>query len=173
VSSANSSPLPSGDSDHVLAVRAMARLHRMLESVDSGLTVPQYRMLAAIAQGGVRSAHLAERLAVRRPTLTALADGLVAAGYACRESEDGDRRVVRLHATDAGRAALARADAAYLGRFDRLLAELPHPERFVADLLAVGAALDARLAAALPPAESADLASTPEKSPDPQTEAVP
>ena len=93
--------------DRSAAVRVLARLHRLLESVDSGLTLPQYRVLAALAQGGVRSAHLAERLAVRRPTLTAIADGLVAAGYAERESEAGDRRVVRLIATDAGRAILA------------------------------------------------------------------
>jgi DNA-binding MarR family transcriptional regulator len=140
----------SADEARVSAVRVLARLQRMLEVADSGLTVPQYRVLAAIASGGVRSAHLAERLAVRRPTLTAIADGLVAAGYACRESEAGDRRVVRLHATDAGRDALARADDAYLTRFDRLLAEIPNPGRLVDDLLSVGAALDARLNAELP-----------------------
>ena len=84
----------------------LARLYRLIERVESGLTLPQYRVLSALDQGGVRSAHLAERLAVRGPTLTAIADGLVAAGYATRESEPGDRRVVRLHATDAGRAAL-------------------------------------------------------------------
>src|SRR4051794_9817746 len=108
-------------SDRVAAVRVLARLHRLLEATDSGLTLPQYRVLAAVAQGGVRSAHLAERLAVRRPTLTAIADGLVASGFVCRQSEDGDRRVVRLYATDAGREALAAADEAYSARFNRLL----------------------------------------------------
>jgi DNA-binding MarR family transcriptional regulator len=141
----------SGDEARVGAVRVLARLQRMLEVAESGLTVPQYRVLAAIAQGGVRSAHLAERLAVRRPTLTAIADGLVTAGLACRESEAGDRRVVRLHATDEGRAALTRADAIYLARFNRLMAEIPNPDRFIADLLTVGDALDARLQAELPP----------------------
>jgi DNA-binding MarR family transcriptional regulator len=130
----------------------LARLHRLLESVDSGLTLPQYRVLAGLAQGGVRSAHLAEHLSVRRPTLTAIADGLVAAGYAARQSEAGDRRVVRLCATDAGRAALARADEAYLAKLDPLLAEIPHAGRLVADLLVVGDALDARLTAKLPSA---------------------
>jgi hypothetical protein len=46
--------------------------------------------------------------------------------------------------TDAGRAALERADAAYLARLQPLLAELPDPERLVGGLLAVGEALDAR-----------------------------
>jgi DNA-binding MarR family transcriptional regulator len=135
--------------DRVAAVRVLARLHRMLEATDSGLTLPQYRVLAAVAQGGVRSAHLAERLAVRRPTLTAIADGLVAAGYACRQSEAGDRRVVRLFATDAGRSILAAADAAYAARIGRLLDEIPNPDAFVADLVSVGHALDARLRADL------------------------
>ena len=63
--------------------------------------------------GGERSARLAERLAVAKPTLTATAAGLVDAGYAQREAEAGDRRVVRLCLTPAGLAALERADAAY------------------------------------------------------------
>jgi DNA-binding MarR family transcriptional regulator len=145
-------------SDRVAAVRVLARLHRLLEATDSGLTLPQYRVLAAVAQGGVRSAHLAERLAVRRPTLTAIADGLVAGGFVCRQSEDGDRRVVRLYATDAGRKALAAADEAYSARFNRLLEEIPNPDGFVADLLGVGVALDARLVAKIEtPTEEATL----------------
>jgi DNA-binding MarR family transcriptional regulator len=137
------------------AVRVLARLSRVLESADAGLTVPQYRMLSALSEGGQRSARLAERLAVRKPTVTALADGLIAAGYVARESEEGDRRIVRLSLTEAGQDALQRADAAYLARLEPLLAEVPDPERFVGDLLAVGAALDARLAqqaAGRPPA---------------------
>jgi DNA-binding MarR family transcriptional regulator len=137
------------------AVRVLARLSRVLEAADAGLTVPQYRMLSALSEGGQRSARLAERLAVRKPTVTALADGLIAAGYVARESEEGDRRIVRLSLTEAGQDALRRADAAYLARLEPLLAEVPDPERFVGDLLAVGAALDARLAqqaAGRPPA---------------------
>jgi DNA-binding MarR family transcriptional regulator len=142
------------EEDRVAAVRVLARLHRVLEAADSGLTLPQYRVLAAIAAGGVRSANLAERLAVRRPTLTAIADGLVAAGLATREGEEGDRRVVRLHATEAGHAALCQADECLRGKIDPLLDEIDDPECFVACLLAVGAALDERIRAKLPvPAE--------------------
>src|ERR1035438_5155384 len=95
------------------AVLTVMRLVRTLERVDSGLTPQQYRILKMAGAGGERSARLAERLAVAKPTLTATADGLVAAGYAQREAEAGDRRVVRLCLTAAGRAALERADAAY------------------------------------------------------------
>lgn len=125
-------------------MRVLARLSRVLESADAGLTVPQYRMLSALSEGGQRSARLAERLAVRKPTVTALADGLIAAGYVTRESERGDRRIVRLALTEAGQAALARADAAYVARLQPLLADVPDREVFLDSLLAVGAALDAR-----------------------------
>jgi DNA-binding MarR family transcriptional regulator len=124
----------------------LARLSRILETAESGLTVPQYRMLGVLSDGGQRSARLAQRLAIRKPTATALADGLVAAGLAEREGEPGDRRVVRLRITDAGRDALVRADAAYVANLGPLLDQLPDPEAFIDGLLGVGAALDARLA---------------------------
>ena len=103
------------------AVLTLMRLFRALERVDTGLTPQQYRILKLVGTGGERSVRLAERLAVAKPTLTSTADGLVAAGYAQREAEAGDRRVVRLCLTAAGRAVLERADAAYAGWLGPLL----------------------------------------------------
>jgi DNA-binding MarR family transcriptional regulator len=124
------------------AARTLARLSRLLEATDAGVTLPQYRMLATLNEGGFRAARLAERLAIRKPTATALADGLVAAGYAERESEDGDRRIVRLRITAAGRQALARAEDAYRQRLRPLFAALQHEQTFVEELARVGRALD-------------------------------
>jgi DNA-binding MarR family transcriptional regulator len=121
------------------AVRVLARLHRLLDCADAGLTIPQYRMLTVLSEGGQRSTRLAERLACRKPTVTAVADGLIAAGYAVRESEPGDRRIVRLCLTDAGRAALDRAETAYLAELGPLLSG-----QLVDGLLSVGAALAER-----------------------------
>ncbi|HEY2668985.1 MAG TPA: MarR family transcriptional regulator [Rugosimonospora sp.] len=138
------------------AVRVLARLQRMLEFTDAGLTIPQYRMLVVLSEGGERSARLAQRLAVRKPTLTALADGLIAAGYAERSSEPGDRRIVRLQLTGAGRAALARADEAYLAALAPLLDRMTDPDRLVDGLTDAGDALDAWLRARGPaPAQAA------------------
>jgi len=95
------------------AVLTLMRLYRALERVDAGLTPRQYRMLKLAGAGGERSARLAEKLAVAKPTLTATADALVTAGYAEREAEAGDRRVVRLRLTDQGREAVQQADIAY------------------------------------------------------------
>jgi DNA-binding MarR family transcriptional regulator len=124
------------------AVLAIMRMARALERVDAGLSPQQYRILKLAGAGGERSARLAERLAVAKPTLTVIADGLVAAGLARREAEPGDRRVVRLRLTDAGVAAVERADAAYGQWLGTLLELTGEGDRIVADLRLITAALD-------------------------------
>lgn len=124
------------------AVMIVLRLFRALERVDSDLTPQQYRIMKLAGAGGERSARLAERLAVAKPTLTATADGLVAAGYARRDTEAGDRRVVRLCLTAAGREALDRADAAYGGWLDQVLAETGEPDLVLYALDLLNQAMD-------------------------------
>jgi DNA-binding MarR family transcriptional regulator len=126
-----------GPQDVVLGI---LRLARALDGVDSGLSPQQYRILKLAGAGGERSARLAERLAVAKPTLTTIADSLVAAGLARREAEPGDRRVVRLHLTEAGVAAVERADAAYGQWLEQILELSGNGEQIQADLrLMVGA----------------------------------
>lgn len=127
------------DPDDVLVIMRMARA---LERVDAGLSPQQYRILKLAGAGGERSARLAERLAVAKPTLTAIADSLVAAGLARRETEPGDRRVVRLHLTEAGSAAVERADAAYSEWLARLYELTGDRDRIHADLQLINGALD-------------------------------
>ena len=126
------------------AVRVMVRLRRTLERADTALTLPQYHLMAMIGAGGERSARLAEKLAVRKPTLTAAADALVAAGLIEREAEVGDRRVVRLTITDAGRAALERTEDELAGFVAPMLAEAQDPEALFDAFDALGAAMDQR-----------------------------
>jgi DNA-binding MarR family transcriptional regulator len=126
------------------AVLTVMRLFRALERIDTGLTAQQYRILKLAGAGGERSARLAERLAVAKPTLTATADALVAAGYARREAEAGDRRVVRLSLTAAGRAALERADAVYAEWLGPLLDATGDPAGVLEALGRLDAAMDER-----------------------------
>ena len=133
---------PDSSDDPQGAVLTLMRLSRALERVDSGLSPQQYRILKLAGAGGERSARLAERLAVAKPTLTAIADSLVAAGLARREAEPGDRRVVRLRLTDAGDAAVGRADAAYDQWLGQVLDLTGDSARIRADLALVGTALD-------------------------------
>lgn len=131
-----------GDQRAARAVMIVLRLFRALERVDTDLTPQQYRILKLAGAGGERSARLAERLAVAKPTLTATADGLVAAGYARRDAEAGDRRVVRLCLTAAGHEALDRADAAYGRWLDQVLAETGEPDLVLHALDLVNQAMD-------------------------------
>jgi DNA-binding MarR family transcriptional regulator len=136
-----------GATEHAArVVMIVLRLFRALERVDTDLTPQQYRILKLAGAGGERSARLAERLAVAKPTLTATADALVAAGYARRETEPGDRRVVRLCLTEAGHEALARADAAYGEWLDQLLAETGDPDQVLHALDTLNQAMDVRRA---------------------------
>jgi len=123
-------------------VMILLRLFRALERVDTDLTPQQYRILKLAGAGGERSAKLAERLAVAKPTLTATADGLVAAGYARRDAEPGDRRVVRLCLTESGRDAVGRADAAYGQWLEQLLAETAQPDQVLHALDVLNEAMD-------------------------------
>jgi DNA-binding MarR family transcriptional regulator len=137
------------DSPSVGALLTVLRISRVMERIDAGVSPQQYRMLTLIGEGGERSARLAEKLAVAKPTLTSTADSLVAAGLAYRESEPGDRRVVRLRLTEAGRAAVTRADAAYGAWFGSLLEHTGRRDEILADFQALGDALTERWRARL------------------------
>jgi DNA-binding MarR family transcriptional regulator len=152
-------PASQTDGPAVEALLTILRICRVLERIDAGVSPQQYRMLKLIGEGGERSARLADRLAVARPTLTATADSLVAAGLAYREAEPGDRRVVRLRLTEAGQATVARADVAYAEWFGGLLDHTGQREQIVADLLQLDAAMtERRRARAIAAADTASAA---------------
>jgi len=74
------------------------------------LTLPQYRVMGILAEGSAAASGLADRLAVRPPSITAVIDGLVARGLVDRKQEDSDRRKVALRLTDEGSRIVAAAD---------------------------------------------------------------
>ena len=104
------------------AARAIALAARKLERATGDLTLAQYRVLALVAGGDERASLLAERLAVAKPTVTAVVDGLVERGFVSREAVEGDRRSLRLTVTKSGRQALADAEAAMADALDQVLA---------------------------------------------------
>jgi DNA-binding MarR family transcriptional regulator len=91
----------------------IARLARQVEvataSVD--LTLSQYRALALLGEGPEAASALAEKLAVSRPSVTGVIDGLVTRKLVTREHDAGDRRRIGLDLTSEGRRLLAAADA--------------------------------------------------------------
>jgi DNA-binding MarR family transcriptional regulator len=96
------------------------------------LTLPQYRVLGILEEGSAAASGLADRLAVRRPSITALVDGLVARGLVDRRQEDTDRRRVELRLTPEGASTLARADAAVDEYLITLAGHLPDKEEAMA-----------------------------------------
>jgi long-chain acyl-CoA synthetase len=82
------------------------------------LTLPQYRVMGILVEGSAAASGLADRLAVRPPSITAIIDGLVARGLVDRKHEDSDRRRIAVRLTDEGARIVAEADRAvdeYLG----------------------------------------------------------
>ena len=94
------------------AARALTLAARALERAAAArdLTLAQFRVLVLVAAGDERSSLLAERLAVAKPTITAVVDGLVERGFVAREAVAGDRRSIRVALTPAGVAALDTAE---------------------------------------------------------------
>lgn len=132
-----------GRDDMRRAVRVLARLARILDHTDTGLSLPQYRVLAMISRGDQRSSRLAARLAVKKPTVTAIVDGLVAARHLRREVDPADRRASALRLTPLGRRALARADAALVERLEPLFSGVSAPDRLLELFAEIDGLLDA------------------------------
>jgi len=99
----------------------VASRHLERECVDAGLSLPQYRLLLFVRRGPQRAAELAARAAVRRPTLTALVDGLEKEGLLVRQMVEGDRRGIRLELTPKGAKALERAEGRLGGLLEQML----------------------------------------------------
>ncbi len=92
--------------------RTAARLARQVELalVEVDLSLPQYRILILLDEGKVAASALADRLAVSRPSVTAVVDGLVTRGLVERHHDPSDRRRVGHDLTAEGRRLLKKGD---------------------------------------------------------------
>jgi DNA-binding MarR family transcriptional regulator len=124
----------------------IARLARLLDSSNGNMSLSQYRVLGLLSSGDERATVLAARLAVAKPTLTALIDSLVDRRFVLREGSAGDRRSVVLSITAAGRDALADTQAHLGAVLADVVSRCEDPVAVVAALDSLGDALDARWA---------------------------
>jgi long-chain acyl-CoA synthetase len=131
-------------------VRTLTRLARILERNAGDLSLPQFRVLALVDEGGERASQLADLLAVAKPTITAVVDGLVERGYLKRTADCDDRRATKITLTPAGKKALYEAEHAMHARLHAILAHADDAtaiERALEDLAAaVDRARNERLA---------------------------
>lgn len=126
------------------AVRAVAIASRFLEQTcqERGLSLPQYRLLLWMRRGPRRAGELAQRAAVRRPTITALVEGLVEHGWLHRAPVEGDRRGIRLELTESGARALTETEAALGSRLRELAGAHEEPARVLDGLDALAQVLE-------------------------------
>jgi long-chain acyl-CoA synthetase len=111
--------------------RVAARLAKQVERAlgDVNLSLPQYRVLANLSEGPSPASTLAERLIVSRPSVTAIADGLVERGLVERRPDPHDRRTVIHVLTDHGFKVVASADEAIERRLHALAEHLSEHDR--------------------------------------------
>lgn len=129
MSSETTRPLEKKTAGRTAAGRTAAWLAKQVEigldSVD--LSLPQYRVLGLLDESSAFSSALAERLAVRPPSVTAIVDGLVARGLVERHGVESDRRRVDHSLTEAGLRVLETADDAVGSRLCDIAGSLDDP----------------------------------------------
>jgi len=129
--------------DHREAIRALARLSRLVERSTGDLSLAHYRVLAAVADGDERASRVAARLALGKPTISASVDALCRRGLLVRDSDTCDQRAVALCLTEAGKAALDEVETNLGTRFSALLGHTGDPAAVLSALGQLSLALDA------------------------------
>ena len=149
--------MTSNRASYARVARTIVRSARMLDRVDSGLTLPQYRLLTLLDAGDERSTALAQRLAVSKPAISTAVEILSGLGHIRRRADDGDKRASWLQITDSGVAALRQADDAYAERLTSVVERLDDPDGFIEMISAFADALDHDIAERRRPRESETL----------------
>jgi DNA-binding MarR family transcriptional regulator len=138
---------PTGlDAEAIEAVRGLIRVARVMERRAGELGLVHYRVLAAVAAGEERASRVATRLAVGKPAVSAAVAALCARGWLERSERADDQRVAQLALTAQGRAALDEVEGHMASALTGLAARTGRPREVVADLAALGGALDEVLA---------------------------
>jgi len=99
-----------------------------LALVSADLSLPQYRIMGLLTEGSAVSSALAERLAVRPPSITAVVDGLVSRGLVERRHAEADRRRVAHVLTAKGERLLDTANEAVDSRLAGIAGSLETDE---------------------------------------------
>lgn len=126
----------------IQAIRALARMARLLERSSGDLNLAHYRVLSAVAGGDERASRVAIRLALGKPTVSAAVESLCRRGLLSRADAAEDRRAATLALTPAGEAALAAVEAEMLGRLRELTDRTADGTRVLEALGELGEALD-------------------------------
>ncbi|MGA7206247.1 MAG: MarR family winged helix-turn-helix transcriptional regulator [Specibacter sp.] len=130
----------------VAAVRALVRVSRVLERSLEELSLPHYRVLAAVSAGDEIASRVATRLALGRPAVSAAVATLCERGLLERVEMAADQRSAGLRLTETGWDALTRADAAMASELRSVAAKTEHPTQLLDTLGLLNDAVSARYA---------------------------
>ena len=126
----------------VQAIRAVARMARLLERSSENLNLAHYRVLSAVADGDERASRVADRLALGKPTISAAVESLCKRGLLARQDAAEDRRAATLTLTPAGREALIAVERAMVERLRDITGRTEDPAQVIDALGELGPALD-------------------------------
>jgi DNA-binding MarR family transcriptional regulator len=116
---------------------------RSLDVLDAVVTLPQFRLLAVLADlGRVPSGQAARTLGLDRSTVTRLAGRMVAAGHVARGTDPRHRGMVTLELTPSGRDLVAAAASWRRHELARIMARLS-PAQQALVTVALGLLVDA------------------------------
>jgi len=116
-----------------LVGQVVRRLHRGTTEALAplGLSRAQSRVVRLLADGPLRMATIAERLAVVPRTVTDLVDGVEAAGLVARHPDPDDRRSTLVALTTGGRLLLERLELARRASAEQAFGRLDPADRAV------------------------------------------
>jgi DNA-binding MarR family transcriptional regulator len=105
---------------------------RSLDVLDGALTLPQFRILAVLADAGrPRAAQLARALGIEVSAVTRFTDGMVAAGFVSRHDEPGHRGAAILELSAPGEDLVGRVTVWRRQELTRIFCQLPQAERAI------------------------------------------
>ena len=155
------------------AVHALTRASRILERSLAGsgteralpeLSIADFRVLSAVAEGEARASRLATRLVLGKPAISSTVDSLVRRGLLRRDAHGGDQRAFDLGLTAAGEAARDAAESALAALVVDLVARTQHPDAVLAALAELGDGIELRQASVALAAQSARTPTNDDKS---------
>ncbi len=144
---AGTNPRNRPDAFPVEALRALARLARVMERAAGDLSLAQYRVLSAVAGGDERASRIAAKFALGKPALSASVEALSKRGLIERSVDSSDQRATALRLTTQGRRVLHQVEGTMLAQLALLTSSPEEFDRLCTALVGVGGSIEASMAA--------------------------
>lgn len=137
---------PKAHTEAHAAVLALARASRILERSLHELSLADFRVLSAIAEGEARASRLAHRLALGKPAISSTVDSLVRRGLLSKRAHGGDQRAIELVLTPTGEETRSAAETTLIAVVTDLVDDTERPAATLAAIASLEPAIERRQA---------------------------